>query len=206
MAAVLLCTAFGSLAFVGPASEKPQSKSLRSSRTSYSSFKTAEMPTEGESSPFRLGGAVLSILAAVALAVLPMEAQAARSGGRIGGSAPSMRRAPPRPSAPAASSSTTNKTVINKTTVVAPAPVYGGYGGMGYGMGYAAPTVGDVVVGTVVGGAINNAIYGGHNHGYSNTDRMIENQQRQDERQLDNQSREIEQLKSELQQLRSSKN
>mmetsp|Transcript_79494 Transcript_79494/g.140307 ORF Transcript_79494/g.140307 Transcript_79494/m.140307 type:complete len:215 (+) Transcript_79494:72-716(+) len=206
--AALLLAAFGNLAFVGPA-ETPQPKSLRASR-GYGKFEAADVAEEVEtSSPLRFGGAFLSVLAAIALAILPLEAQAARSGGRMGGSAPAARRAPP-PRAPTSSSATTvNKTVINKTTVVAPPPVMGGGYGMGMGMGVVVappPTIGDVIVGSVVGGAINNAMYGGHNHGYSSTDRMLENQQRQDERQLDNQSRELEQLRSELQQLKASKN
>eukprot|EP00439_Symbiodinium_sp_Y106_P086304 s166_g32.t1 len=143
----------------------------------------------------RVGGAVLSMLAAFVMAMLPMqEAQAARSGGRIGGSAPSARRAPPprpAPRAPAAASSSKTPpiktTVINKTTVIAPPPVVAAPS-VGFGMGFAPapvvvappPTVGDVIVGSVVGGAINNAMYGGQNRGPTNTDRMLENQQRQE--------------------------
>lgn len=60
---------------------------------------------------------------------------AARSGGRAGGRSSAARAAPrPSSSSPNRSSSTT---VINRTTYVAPAPVYGGgYGVYGGGYGY----------------------------------------------------------------------
>eukprot|EP00930_Biecheleria_cincta_P102159 TRINITY_DN93843_c0_g1_i1.p1 TRINITY_DN93843_c0_g1~~TRINITY_DN93843_c0_g1_i1.p1 ORF type:complete len:251 (+),score=50.07 TRINITY_DN93843_c0_g1_i1:82-753(+) len=214
-ACLLVVAMFGCIAFVGLPPQQLGSRSLRAS-WARDAMKGAEFAGEEEpaASPFRIGGVALSVLAALALAVLPMEeAQAAKSGGRIGGSAPSMKRAPPpRPSAPAASS-TRNTTIINKTTVVAPPPVvaapvmgYGGVGMMASPIVVApAPTLGDIVVGSVVGGAINNAIYGGHHSGPSTTDRMLENQQRQDERQMDRQENEINQLKSEIARLAAEK-
>lgn len=213
---LLVLVAFGlsTVAFVGPVVQQPGKQSLRARRVrSASPEASASSDADEAASPWRLGGAALSMLAAIALALLPMEeAQAAKSGGRIGGSAPAARRAPPpRPAAPKAATSTTvNKTVINKTTVVAAppvvaAPVMGGYGYGGVGMVVAPPpTLGDVVVGTVVGGAINNAMYGGM-RGPSTTDRMLENQQRQDERQMDRQSSEIDQLKMQISQLQAQK-
>jgi len=201
----LAAAALGAIAFVGPVipAEPKTRVSLRAS------LKEPEHQAP-EQSPLRVGGAFLSMMAALALVWLPVqEAQAARSGGRIGGSAPAARSRPP-PRAPVASSSS-KTTVINKTTVIAPPPVVAAPPmGMGMGVGFApapvvvapAPTLGDVVVGTVVGGAINNAITGGHS-GPTNTDRLLENQQRQDERQIDNQQREIELLKSEIQNLKS---
>lgn len=169
---------------------------------------TPEMQLSSEesmTSPSRLGAAFLSMLAAFVVAIIPTEeAQAARSGGRIGGTAPSARRvAPPARAPPTVNRSTT--TIINKTVVVpAPAPpvvvappVYGGF--MAPPIVVAPPpTLGDVVVGAVVGGAINNAIYGGSHRGPTSTDMMLENQQRQDERQLDSQKQEIERLKADL--------
>lgn len=60
---------------------------------------------EEEMSAPRMGGAVLSMVAALLLALAPVqEAQAAKSGGRIGGTASAARSKPP-PRAPAASSS-----------------------------------------------------------------------------------------------------
>ena len=170
-------------------------------------------------SPFRVGGAMLSIVAALALVLMPVEAQAAKSGGRIGGTATSARsKAPPRPAPKAPAATSTNKTtVINQTTVIAPPPpvVAAPPMGMGMGMGVGlapapvvvapAPSLGDVVVGTVIGGAINNAITGGHHSGPSTADRMLENQQRQDERQIDNQKAEIEQLKAEINNMKAAK-
>lgn len=173
-----------------------------------------------ESSPLRVGGAILSLLAALVVALAPVTepAYAARTGGRIGGTAPS-KKAPPR----AAPSVTNNTTVIKKETVVvappapppvvvAPAPVMGmGYGGMGMGMGMAPvvvappPTLGEVVAGAVIGGAINGAINSTIPRGPSTTDRMLENQQRQDERQLDKQSMQLEALQRELQDLKNKK-
>lgn len=196
--AVLALAAMAAVAFVGPATRAAPTPrvALRAGRP-----EGPEAPSPG---PLRLGGAVLSMLAALALAVVPMEAQAAKSGGRIGGTASAARsKAPPR-KAPAAVNKET--TVINQTTVIAPPPVVAPVAPMGFAPApvvvAAPPTVGDVIVGTVVGSAINNAITGGH-HGPTSTDRMLENQQRQDERQLDQQKAEIDLLKSEIQSLKS---
>jgi len=208
---VLLAFGLSTVAFVGPVVQQPGKQSLRASRVRSASPEANAARDAGEAaSPWRLGGAALSMVAAIALALMPMEeAQAAKSGGRIGGSAPAARRAPPpRPAAPKAATTTNNTTVINKTTVVAPPPVVAAPA-MGYGYGYGGvgmvvappPTLGDVVVGTVVGGAINNAMYGGMNRGPSTTDRMLDNQQRQDERQMDRQASEIDQLKMQISQL-----
>ena len=197
------------LAFVGPLPARQGTAPSTALRANHG--REAEGPQAEEleqASPMRFGSALLAVLAAVALTVLPVEeAKAARSGGRIGGSASSARRAPPRapPRAPAAASSS-NTTVINRTTVVAPPPVMAAPS-IGFGMAPVVvappPTVGDVIVGSVVGGAINNAMYG--NRGPSTADRMLENQQRQDERQIDNQKKEIEQLKAELNSLKTQK-
>eukprot|EP00930_Biecheleria_cincta_P053409 TRINITY_DN388_c0_g1_i2.p1 TRINITY_DN388_c0_g1~~TRINITY_DN388_c0_g1_i2.p1 ORF type:complete len:241 (+),score=51.87 TRINITY_DN388_c0_g1_i2:58-723(+) len=209
---VLMAFGLASVAFVGPVVQQTGKQSLRASRARSANQETIAL-NDGEEAalPWRLGGAALSMLAAIALALLPMEeAQAAKSGGRIGGSAPAARRAPPpRPAAPRAATTTNNTTVINRTTVVAPPVVAApamGYGYGGFGMVVAPPpTLGDVVVGTVVGGAINNAMYGGMNRGPSTTDRMLDNQQRQDERQMDRQASEIDQLKMQISQLAAEK-
>eukprot|EP00929_Paragymnodinium_shiwhaense_P009725 TRINITY_DN113_c1_g1_i1.p1 TRINITY_DN113_c1_g1~~TRINITY_DN113_c1_g1_i1.p1 ORF type:complete len:225 (-),score=67.81 TRINITY_DN113_c1_g1_i1:153-827(-) len=161
------------------------------------------------SSPLRLGGAFLSIVAALAVAFMPMgEAQAAKSGGRMGGGGAS------RP--PAVNKTIVNKTVINKTTVVqapapAPAPpvvVHAPPVVVAAPMMVAAPapSLGDIVVGAavqgavsgMVSGAVHNAMGPGPSGGVSATDKILENQQRQDERQLDRQASQIEDLQREL--------
>lgn len=215
---VLVALSVSAIAFVGPVVQQPGSQSLRASKArGAASWAEASGESSEASSPLRIGGAALSMLAAIALVMLPLEdAHAAKTGGRIGGSAPPARPAPPaKPAAPkAATSTTTNTTVINKTTVVQAAPppvvvappVMGGVGMMGAPVVVAPPpTLGDVIVGTVVGGAINNAINGGPRSGPSTTDRMLENQQRQDERQLDRQASELELLKSQINQLQAEK-
>lgn len=213
--ALVAAAAGATMTFVGPAirSEPKVTQNRVSLRAS-----APDAPDAHESqSPLRVGGAMLSIVAALALVLMPVEAQAAKSAGRIGGTAAAARGKPPPRAAPKApvASSTNKTTVINQTTVIAPpppvvaAPPMGM--GMGMGMGVApvvvapAPTLGDVVVGTVIGGAINNAISGGHHSGPSSTDRLLENQQRQDERQIDSQKAEIEQLKTEIQNMKVAK-
>merc|ERR1719507_1495041 len=168
---------------------------------------TIQLQDEVEpSSAFRIGNAVLSMLAAMLVALAPAaEAQAARSGGRIGSSAPSRQeqRKPP----PAARQAMEPPRVINKTTVVqktvvvppppppvivAPPPVISPFG-MAVAPVVVAPppTVGDIIVGAAVNGAINSAINSTIPRGPSTTDRIMENQIRQDERQLDRQSSQI---------------
>merc|ERR550519_2861438 len=68
-------------------------------------------------SAFRIGSAAISVLAALLVALAPAaDAQAARTGGRIGSSAPSRQeqRKPP----PAARQAMEPPKVINKTTIV----------------------------------------------------------------------------------------
>lgn len=209
--ALVAAAAGATMTFVGPAirSEPKVTQNRVSLRAS-----APDAPDAHESqSPLRVGGAMLSIVAALALVLMPVEAQAAKSAGRIGGTAAAARGKPPPRAAPKApvASSTNKTTVINQTTVIAPPPPVVAAPPTGMGMGVApvvvapAPTLGDVVVGTVIGGAINNAISGGHHSGPSSTDRLLENQQRQDERQIDSQKAEIEQLKTEIQNMKVAK-
>lgn len=209
--ALVAAAAGATMTFVGPAirSEPKVTQNRVSLRAS-----APDAPDAHESqSPLRVGGAMLSIVAALALVLMPVEAQAAKSGGRIGGTAAAARGKPPPRAAPKApvASSTNKTTVINQTTVIAPPPPVVAAPPTGMGMGVApvvvapAPTLGDVFVGTVIGGAINNAISGGHHSGPSSTDRLLENQQRQDERQIDSQKAEIEQLKTEIQNMKVAK-
>lgn len=209
--ALVAAAAGATMTFVGPAirSEPKVTQNRVSLRAS-----APDAPDAHESqSPLRVGGAMLSIVAALALVLMPVEAQAAKSAGRIGGTAAAARGKPPPRAAPKApvASSTNKTTVINQTTVIAPPPPVVAAPPTGMGMGVApvvvapAPTLGDVFVGTVIGGAINNAISGGHHSGPSSTDRLLENQQRQDERQIDSQKAEIEQLKTEIQNMKVAK-
>jgi len=154
--------------------------------------------------------AAVSMVAALVIALMPMAeaAHAAKSGGRIGGSAPSMRpKAPPSRAAPPAAP-VKERVVEKQTTIIrqaAPAPMMGAPVMMA-----PAPSMGDIVMGAavqgVVGGAVSGAVQSAmapHSHGGpSTTDRMLENQMRQDERQLDKQSNDIEDLKRQLAELK----
>jgi hypothetical protein len=96
------------------------------------------------------GGKVLGALLAGLVAFSPLdEAQAARSGSRVGGRAPVTRSAPSRPA-------------THTNVYIAPAPVYGG----GYGYGYG---------GGLFGGGISTGAY----LGLSLVDTLIREQQRQ---------------------------
>eukprot|EP00435_Cladocopium_sp_Y103_P019704 s1864_g4.t1 len=111
----LAAAALGAIAFIGPVvpAEPKTRVSLRAS------LKEPEHQAP-EQSPLRVGGAFLSMMAALALVWLPVqEAQAARSGGRIGGSAPAARSRPP-PRAPVASSSSSSKTAAVEGSVFVP--------------------------------------------------------------------------------------
>mmetsp|Transcript_8491 Transcript_8491/g.27061 ORF Transcript_8491/g.27061 Transcript_8491/m.27061 type:complete len:223 (+) Transcript_8491:64-732(+) len=159
--------------------------------------------------PTRLASAAVSLLAALLVALAPVaEAQAARTGGRIGSSAPSQREQKQRPSVsrPAEPKVINRTTVINKTVVappppppviVAPAPVIAAP----LFVAPPPPTLGDVLVGAAVSSAINSTIP----RGPSVNDRIMENQMRQDERQLDKQATQIDDLKREIQELQQKK-
>jgi len=157
----------------------------------------------------RMGSTAAAWCLALIVALVPLAgAQAAMTGGRIGGSAQAARQAPPPP-ARTSSNVIHRTTVINRTTtvyapppppvvVMAPAPVFG----MGYvPVVYAPPpTLGDLIVGAAIGSAISSAVH--HNSGPSGNDRILENQQRQDERQMDRQAAQLEDLQRELAQLK----
>mmetsp|Transcript_98528 Transcript_98528/g.260135 ORF Transcript_98528/g.260135 Transcript_98528/m.260135 type:complete len:222 (+) Transcript_98528:64-729(+) len=156
----------------------------------------------------RMGSTAAAWCLALIVALVPLAgAQAAMTGGRIGGSAQAARQAPPPPAR--TSSNVTNKTtIINKTTtvyapapaphvIIAPSPVYGYVA--------PAPTLGEVIVGVAVGSALSNSLHSNNNNnnnGTSNSDRILENQQRQDERQMDKQAAQLEDLQRELAQLK----
>mmetsp|Transcript_57721 Transcript_57721/g.148487 ORF Transcript_57721/g.148487 Transcript_57721/m.148487 type:complete len:227 (-) Transcript_57721:302-982(-) len=215
VAAALLvaCAAFGTCAFVGLGAQPLMRGPPRSSVLA-AAAQGQPQAAEAEEliSWTRYTGAAFSMMAALVVVFAPIsEAQAARSGGRIGGSAPSKRAAPP------SSSKTINRTtIINKTTVVAPppppvivappvvmAPSYGmgGVGMMGMPVVVAPPpTLGEVVVGAAISGAINGSVMNSmaNNRGPSTTDRIMENQMRQDERQMDRQASQIDDLQRQI--------
>jgi len=172
---------------------------------------------EGPEAPeaARLGGAVASLLAAMLVALVPVaEAQAARTGGRIGSSAPSKReQARPAPRAAVPPRIVNKTTIVNKTVVVppppppvvvAPPPVISPFGMAAAPVIVAAPppTLGDIIVGAAVNSAIHGAIASTVPHGPSVNDRIMENQIRQDERQLDRQAAQIEDLQREMRDLK----
>mmetsp|Transcript_57723 Transcript_57723/g.148494 ORF Transcript_57723/g.148494 Transcript_57723/m.148494 type:complete len:225 (-) Transcript_57723:276-950(-) len=213
VAAALLvaCAAFGTCAFVGLGAQPLMRGPPRSSVLA-AAAQGQPQAAEAEEliSWTRYTGAAFSMMAALVVVFAPIsEAQAARSGGRIGGTAPSKKAAPP------SSSKTINRTtVINKTTIVAPPPpppviiaptVVPSYG-MGMGMMGAPvivappPTLGEVVVGAAISGAINGSVMNSmaNNRGPSTTDRIMENQMRQDERQMDRQASQIDDLQRQI--------
>lgn len=209
VALLIAGAAFGT-GFVGLSS--PAVRAPRASVVAVSARSSGEVPQAADAgeaiSWSRYASAAFSMLAALVVAFAPVtEAQAARSGGRIGGSRPSMRSAPPSRPAPPAASKTTTNTTINHTTIVTPPPVIAPPMGMGMGMGFGAPvivapppTLGEVVVGAAINGAINGAIINSvaGNRGPSTTDRIMENQMRQDERQMDAQANQIKDLEREI--------
>ena len=120
--------------------------------------------TEASMLAFPDGGKMLGLMLAASIAFAPLDsAEAARSGGRVGGRAPVSRSAPSR--APSAISQP------HTNVYVSPAPVYGGGMGMGYGGGYGGGFGG----GGFGGGGISTGTY----LGISLVETLIREQQRQ---------------------------
>lgn len=154
--------------------------------------------TVAEESPVEAVGsfarAALAVVAALAVAFVPMDdAQAARSGGRMGGGGGMGRRAAPPPRAAAPRTSTSSTTNFNVGVGIAP-PIYsspfGFGGGFGFGMPFFPPMFGPTIA---IGG------------GSSATDQMLQNQQRQDERVIDQQKSEIDKMQKEIAELKAAK-
>jgi len=132
--------------------------------------------TEASMLAFPDGGKMLGLMLAASIAFAPLDsAEAARSGGRVGGRAPVSRSAPSR--APSAISQP------HTNVYVSPAPVYGGGMGMGYGggygggmgMGYGGGYGGGFGGGGFGGGGISTGTY----LGISLVETLIREQQRQ---------------------------
>eukprot|EP00403_Amphidinium_massartii_P015715 CAMPEP_0178420590 /NCGR_PEP_ID=MMETSP0689_2-20121128/26211_1 /TAXON_ID=160604 /ORGANISM="Amphidinium massartii, Strain CS-259" /LENGTH=224 /DNA_ID=CAMNT_0020042077 /DNA_START=110 /DNA_END=784 /DNA_ORIENTATION=- len=212
--AVLSLLGGSDLDFVGSAAPRVStptlsSRSLRGDSLVMSATQDADVEAEGVTSGQFLRAAV-SMVAALLVAFLPMaEAQAARSGGRIGGSAPRMRAGPRRAPPPKAAPGTKERVIErNSTTIVTPG--YGGGYGYGGGMMFARPSLGDVVAGAAVQGAVSGAVTGAivgprYGGGPTQTDRALEGQLRQDERLLDQQANEINDLKRQIAELQAKK-
>eukprot|EP00445_Apocalathium_hangoei_P006434 CAMPEP_0203857890 /NCGR_PEP_ID=MMETSP0359-20131031/10978_1 /ASSEMBLY_ACC=CAM_ASM_000338 /TAXON_ID=268821 /ORGANISM="Scrippsiella Hangoei, Strain SHTV-5" /LENGTH=224 /DNA_ID=CAMNT_0050774625 /DNA_START=45 /DNA_END=719 /DNA_ORIENTATION=+ len=207
VAAALLVASVPVCSFVGPAPGAPQAPPRGAALRALG----GDAGTSAEDGAFdlrRVGSTAAAWCLALIVALVPVAgAQAAKTGGRIGGSAQAARKAPPPPAR--TSSNVTNKTtIINKTTtvyapapaphvIIAPSPVYGYVA--------PAPTLGEVIVGVAVGSALSNSLHSNNNNnnnGTSNSDRILENQQRQDERQMDKQANELADLQRELAQLK----
>eukprot|EP00930_Biecheleria_cincta_P095948 TRINITY_DN87834_c0_g1_i1.p1 TRINITY_DN87834_c0_g1~~TRINITY_DN87834_c0_g1_i1.p1 ORF type:complete len:235 (+),score=43.04 TRINITY_DN87834_c0_g1_i1:67-705(+) len=131
-----------------------------------------------------------AVCAALMLALVPLEgAEAARSGGRMGGSSSFRARAPPpRQAAPrSATAGPRVSTGPNISIGVAPSFGYGGFGYGGFGMpfgglGFFGPPVLPIPVPS----------------GPSMNDQMLQNQQLRDEAKLEAQKAEIQELQKQL--------
>lgn len=153
---------------------------------------SAEEPPAADASNFLR--TALAVLAALAVAIVPMsDAQAARSGGRMGGGG-GMRGGMGR-SAPPPRSTARSNTNMNIGVGVAP-PIYGGGFGMGFGspFGFGMPFMPPLFGPTI-------AIGGGS----SAADQQLQNQQRQDERMMDSQKAQIDSLQKQIEELKASK-
>jgi len=186
---------FSGFAFTQPSSSPrvPPRATSRSAETDFTApvVEAKALPAVSESF-VNFSRAAFAVLAALAVAFVPMDgAEAARSGGRMGGmggSRPQSRAAPPR-SAPSARSGVGASVGGAPTVVVSPmmSPFgfspYGGFGYSPFGFG---------------GG------FGG-GFGSSGTDQRIQEQQRQDERSIDQQKSQIDALQKEIETLKAQK-
>jgi len=188
---------FPGFAFTQPSSSPrvPPRATSRSAETDFTApaVEAKELPAVGESF-VNLSRAALAVLAALAVAFVPMDgAEAARSGGRMGGmggSRPQSRAAPPPRSAPSARSGVGASVGGAPTVVVSPMMSPFGYSPFG-GFGYSPFGFG----------------FGGFGGGFgpSGTDQRIQEQQRQDERNIDQQKGQIDALQKEIETLKAQK-
>ncbi|CAE8612744.1 unnamed protein product [Polarella glacialis] len=201
---VCVCLA-GSLAFVSPAPPAGASRDHRFLATSAAALPPAGAAEQANQADVKeadaLGGALrvlAAVCAALMVALVPLQgAEAARSGGRMGGGGGRMggssfraRPSPPRQAMPQGNSGARMSSGPNIHIGVAP-PMYG-YGG-GFG-GFGMPFGG---FGMPFGG------FGMMNN--SGNDQMLQNQQRRDESQLDGQKGQIADLEKQIAELKASK-
>jgi len=189
---------FSGFAFTQPSSSPrvPPRATSRSAETDFIApvVEAKELPAVSESF-VNFSRAAFAVLAALAVAFVPMDgAEAARSGGRMGGMGGSRmggssRAAPPR-AAPSARAGVGSSVGGGSTVVVAPmmSPFgfspFGGFGYSPFGMGMG---------------------FGGGGFGPSGTDQRIQEQQRQDERNIDSQKSQIDALQKEIETLKAQK-
>lgn len=193
-AALVALTVCGASAFVG--SQPPQGGDH------YASYSQRAVAQQGaaaagaaEGEPMQVASsalrAALAIMAALAVAFVPMDgAEAARSGGRMGGGRMGGRSAPPPPRAQAQSQ--TQRQAMpsaGPTVVVAPSPFGYGFGSpFGFGMPLFGPPILPIPFG-----------------GNSANDQMLKEQQNRDERVIDQQNLQIQQMQKELAELKAKK-
>mmetsp|Transcript_25918 Transcript_25918/g.41507 ORF Transcript_25918/g.41507 Transcript_25918/m.41507 type:complete len:216 (+) Transcript_25918:93-740(+) len=200
---VCVCLA-GSLAFVSPSPPAGASRGHRFLATSAGALPAGAAEQDDQADVMEanpLGGAfrvVAAVCAALMVALVPLQgAEAARSGGRMGGGGGRMggssfraRPSPPRQAMPRGNSGARMSSGPNIHIGVAP-PMYGYGGGFGgFGMpfgGFGMPFGGFGMM---------------HNSG---NDQMLQNQQRRDESQLDGQKSQIADLEKQIAELKASK-
>eukprot|EP00440_Ansanella_granifera_P060013 gb/GFBE01065045.1/.p1 GENE.gb/GFBE01065045.1/~~gb/GFBE01065045.1/.p1 ORF type:complete len:207 (+),score=28.93 gb/GFBE01065045.1/:1-621(+) len=135
----------------------------------------------------------LAVCAAFLVAMMPMQgAEAARSGGRMGG-ATSARARPPPPRSTAGATRSSGPRISSgpNVSIGIGAPMYSPFGFSPFGF---SPFGGFGLFGPPLPLPVPS--------GPSNTDQMIQNQQLQDERKLDEQKQEIAALQKEIQALK----
>mmetsp|Transcript_55825 Transcript_55825/g.107708 ORF Transcript_55825/g.107708 Transcript_55825/m.107708 type:complete len:210 (+) Transcript_55825:91-720(+) len=144
-------------------------------------------PAEVGSNVWRM---IAAVCAAVLVTLLPLSgAEAARSGGRMGGMGGGARRAMPPPQAQRQGAARSGPNIsIGVGPMIAP-PMYGSPFGFGAPMGMFGPPL----------------LLPGPSFGPSATDQALQNQQRQDERAMDSQKMQIESLQREIQELKAKK-
>eukprot|EP00933_Yihiella_yeosuensis_P010773 TRINITY_DN1175_c3_g1_i1.p1 TRINITY_DN1175_c3_g1~~TRINITY_DN1175_c3_g1_i1.p1 ORF type:complete len:211 (+),score=41.03 TRINITY_DN1175_c3_g1_i1:135-767(+) len=201
---LLACLAVSSsyVAFVGfpnrPSSNsRPATKFLDVSTASSSPSAAPVETAEVQASMTQGLRALAALCAALLLAFAPMQdAQAARSGGRMGGGRAPSFRAPPRAMPQSRAGPSVGSSVYrggpNVSIGVAPmfAPSPFGFGG---GFGFGMPLFPPLGFGMPLGG------------GPTASDQMLQNQQRNDERQIDAQKQQIQDLERQINELKASK-
>lgn len=200
-----------SLTFVSLVPDAPRAKKMTNVEAS-PSFPSPEAVSDVEDSLTSSFHAslrfVTAIAAAVLVALVPLQgAEAARSGGRMGGSSSSFRSRPmPRPTMP---KSSFNGASFARAGVATPRPGIGAtVGGPNISIGV-SPILAPPIFGSPFGFG-----FGGFGlfgppilpipvpSGPSASDQVLQNQQARDERQIDEQKGEIQELKKQIEELK----
>jgi len=197
-AALLALAACGASAFVGSQPAQGADRLTAAAERVVATQGRAAASAAPEEDPLQVAStalrAALAIMAALAVAFVPMDgAEAARSGGRMGGGmgrggggfggrAPPPRAQTQRRAAPSSGPNIN----IGVGPVFAP-PMFSPFG---FGMPFFGPPIIPIPFGS---------------SGPSNTDRMIQDQQRRDESVIDQQKQQIDQMQRELSELKAKK-